>query len=316
MEISVVICTYNRCESLRRTLKTFSSLTIPKELKWELLVVNNNSKDATEDVCADFEDALPLRYIFESQQGKSFALNRSIDEAQGSLILFTDDDVDLDANWILSYVDAAQRHPDASFFGGRVVACWEEKPPAWLKKNQSWLHAVVQMDRGETEQLVAKDEHPFFLGANMACRQKVFQSGVRFAKDIGPKGSDDSQSGNVRGEEMVLQRQLILAGLKGVYVGQSLVNHRHAPHRLTEKYIRKWYRGHGIAEVRCGQIPQKKLCFGAPRYFWKMLLFSRIKYFLTRRIAPSRIWLKAETDFAFASGVISESRKQTASANK
>ena len=80
---------------------------------------------------------------------------------------------------------------------------------------------------------------------------------------------------------------------------------------MTESYLHRWYQGHGIAEVRSGQIPQIHCWFGAPRYYWKELMVKGLKYFLTRWTAPSRpSWLKAETEFAFATGVIIESRRQ------
>ncbi len=309
MNISVVICTYNRCDSLRRTLQTFCQINATG-LSWELLLLDNNSTDATARVVEEFKDKLPLRYIFESRQGKSHALNRSIGEAQGGLLLFTDDDVDVDPQWLQAYWDVAQRFPDATFFGGKVVACWEEPPPAWLAGNETWLLPVVRVDGGPDERWMKSGERPFFLGANMAVRGEIFTERFSYPENIGPSGSDASQSGNVRGEEMQLQGEFIAAGLKGYYTPKALINHRHLPHRMTERYLRRWYQGHGIAEVRSGQIPQINCWFGAPRYYWKELMVKGLKYFLTRWLASSSVWLKAETEFAFATGVIIESRHQ------
>jgi glycosyltransferase involved in cell wall biosynthesis len=45
MKMSVIICTYNRCESLERTLKSFTEISVPEGSVWELILVDNNSKD-------------------------------------------------------------------------------------------------------------------------------------------------------------------------------------------------------------------------------------------------------------------------------
>lgn len=309
INITVIICTYNRCEDLRRTLKTFCDSIVPKNCKWELLVVDNNSADSTKSVCYSFQESLPIRYIFEVNQGKSYALNRAVTEATGELLVFTDDDVDVTPDWISSYLTVAQSNPQADFFGGPVLVKWEATPPRWLERNQAWLKPIVQFDGGSEERLFSKGDPPSFLGANMACRRCLFYK-FRYDEMIGAKGSDSCQSGNIRGEEIELQRRFLGSGIQGIYTPVARIFHRHALRRMTEGYIRRWYQGDGISEVRMGQIPFLKCIFGAPRYYWMQLVVSGTKYLLTRWIAPSRIWLKAEIDFAFAHGVIIESRRR------
>jgi len=76
--ISIIICTYNRSRSLARTLDTMAALYSPGNLKWELIVVDNNSKDDTKAVVERFKrnSGLNIRYVFEEKQGLSFARNR------------------------------------------------------------------------------------------------------------------------------------------------------------------------------------------------------------------------------------------------
>ncbi|MBC7625374.1 MAG: glycosyltransferase family 2 protein, partial [Aeromicrobium sp.] len=87
--ISVAICTFNRAGSLRRTLESLASVAPPQVGGWELLVVDNNSSDSTRAVVAEFESALPVRYVFEAEQGLSLARNRAIREFRADLLLFT-----------------------------------------------------------------------------------------------------------------------------------------------------------------------------------------------------------------------------------
>ena len=48
MLITVAICTYNRAESLRRTLDSLAAMRVPENLDWEVVVVNNNCTDHTD----------------------------------------------------------------------------------------------------------------------------------------------------------------------------------------------------------------------------------------------------------------------------
>jgi glycosyltransferase involved in cell wall biosynthesis len=70
MDLSVIVCTYNRAASLELTLRAFAAQTTPPELTWELVVVDNNSTDATRSVVEAFaaHRAVRVRYLFEGRQ--------------------------------------------------------------------------------------------------------------------------------------------------------------------------------------------------------------------------------------------------------
>ena len=48
MHLSIVLCTYNGASSLAATLASLKQLSVPPELSWELVLVNNNSTDDTQ----------------------------------------------------------------------------------------------------------------------------------------------------------------------------------------------------------------------------------------------------------------------------
>lgn len=313
MDFTVIICTYNRGEHLRRTLEGFHSLATNPEWRWELLVVDNNSSDDTRKVCDSFDERLPIRYLFESRQGKSFALNRAVTETKAPLLLFTDDDVDVDPAWASRLLEAAAGHPDIAFFGGRVLPRWERTPPRWAAEHIDWLMINVHVDKGEREVILQNGSAPFLVGANVAFRRSVFDQGVRFREDIGPSGSDGSSVGNLRGEENDLEKRLMSRGDRGLYVPGAIVYHRHPPHRCTERYLRNWYMGWAMADVRMETDRREQPSwFGAPRTLWKRAMLNGIKYGLTRWTCPSKVWLGAEIKMAFAWGAIREHRRQAA----
>src|SRR5271168_2431711 len=120
MLITVAICTFNRAESLRRTLDSLVAMRVPSDLGWEIVVVNNNSTDHTDDFIGEYVGRLPVRRELEPRAGKSNALNRAIEVAKGDYIVWIDDDVLVDAGLLTAYAEAFRRWPDAAVFGGRI----------------------------------------------------------------------------------------------------------------------------------------------------------------------------------------------------
>src|SRR6516162_4873021 len=137
MLITVGICTFNRAESLRRTLDSLVAMRVPSDLVWEIVVVNNNSTDHTDDIIGEYIDRLPVRREFELRPGKSNALNRAIDVAKGDYLVWVDDDVLVDAGLLTAYVEAFRRWPEAAVFGGRIRPRYEAPVEKWVMQSEA-----------------------------------------------------------------------------------------------------------------------------------------------------------------------------------
>lgn len=120
MLLTVAICTWNRAGLLRETLESLQLLRIPDGVEIETIVCDNNSTDTTKDVLREFEAQYSCRSIFEPNQGKSHALARLIHEARGDWILFLDDDIRPDLDWVIGYCEAMARYREATFFAGQI----------------------------------------------------------------------------------------------------------------------------------------------------------------------------------------------------
>src|SRR6478752_2238901 len=103
VRITIAICTWNRSKSLRATLLSLRQLLIPPGIDWELVIVNNNCTDDTNEVIEQFADGLPILLLHERRQGLSNSRNCAVQGAKGDYILWTDDDVIVDPNWLLAY---------------------------------------------------------------------------------------------------------------------------------------------------------------------------------------------------------------------
>ena len=95
VEISLVICTYNREKFLPEALESVKIQNLSYQ-KFELLVIDNFCTDRTVEIVQSFiinNPELNIRYFFESNKGLSYARNRGILEANSPIISFIDDDV-------------------------------------------------------------------------------------------------------------------------------------------------------------------------------------------------------------------------------
>src|SRR5206468_10072737 len=124
IDASVIVCTYNRCVSLERTLSALRAQEVPRSMTWEVLVVDNNSLDDTKRVVAEHAAAFSrIRYLFESSQGLSHARNAGIAAARGRFLLFTDDEVAPEPDWVRRMVEGMGRTGcDAS--RGYIAPAW------------------------------------------------------------------------------------------------------------------------------------------------------------------------------------------------
>jgi glycosyltransferase involved in cell wall biosynthesis len=132
LSVTIAVCTWNRSNSLRVTLLSLQKLTIPPAIDWEVLIVNNNCSDDTDEVVGQFANNLPIRLLHEKRQGLSNARNCAVEAAKGDYILWTDDDVIIDPNWLAAYVNAFRTWPHAAVFGGPIKPKLEGNPPEWL----------------------------------------------------------------------------------------------------------------------------------------------------------------------------------------
>lgn len=244
--LSVIVCTYNRAEILGQTLESFLGLNVPPGASYELLLVDNNSSDQTKAVCQRFEGRLPLRYLFEPKQGKTSALNRALQEAQGKLLLFTDDDVQLAPQWVAAFHAAAVDHPEAGWFGGRIIPWWEEGRPRWLK--DECLPALSGFfglyDLGDrVRAYVPNDCLP--AGAGMAVRRSTFDRVGGYREDLGPRGEKKGTHDDTELIERALKH-----GIEGVYVPEATCRHFVPASRLSMPWFVKYGMGKGENQAR------------------------------------------------------------------
>src|SRR6266853_3914479 len=109
--ISVIIPTFNRAVMLANTLESFAAQTIPKN-RYEVIVVDDGSKDSTPEVCREFVSRIELKYLHIDNSGTSAAKNTGILASRGKILLFFDDDDIADRRLLEQHLKAHKRHPE------------------------------------------------------------------------------------------------------------------------------------------------------------------------------------------------------------
>ena len=238
IEVSVLISTYNRAPRLRTALAALLGQT--GDVRYEVIVIDNNSSDDTKGVVAEMAAASPdrIRYVFEGRQGKSHALNTGLTLARGEILAFTDDDVRVAPDWLLQFRRGFTAHPAVDYIGGRVLPEWLAPAPRWLS-TAHWSPLALQ-DYGDALQSVGAERAVCLVGANIAYRRAVFAQVGGFTPALGRTGDGIGST-----EDHDLQLRMWRAGMRGLYDPATLVHADVTADRLTREYHRRWHRGHG-----------------------------------------------------------------------
>lgn len=302
MRLTVAICTWNRAELLDRTLEQLRHVAVPAGVEWELLVVNNNCTDHTDRVIAKHAGCLPVRRVFESTPGLSQARNRAIAEAVGEVLIYLDDDVLVDPEWLNAYAEAAARWPDAQYFAGPVRPDFAAPPPQWVARSADLLRGPLSTcDYGPTERLLAPNEPP--IGANMGFRLEAIR-GIGFRPELG-RTAGQLQSG----DDTVAVHQVRAAGGAGVWIPAAHLQHHVPTRRMTAAYVWEWFYWQGISSQRIEGVPDGgRKVFGIPGWILKAFVKSRLKS-VARRPGRGRTWVKQLAAAAHYRGLIAGLRE-------
>ncbi|MCB4811369.1 glycosyltransferase family 2 protein [Methylovorus menthalis] len=234
LDLTVIVCTRNRAKSLAKFLDSATALHTPEGLNWEFIIVDNGSSDNTMEVVASFADRLPIRCVREETPGLSNARNCGVREAQGAYICWTDDDVILDTEWLVSYAESFRKHPEAVIFGGRVIPVLEAPTPTWFKNAMAvWpLNSITATrDFGDEEIPLdfKKGLNPW--GANFAVRTAE-QKQHLYNPQLGVAPTHKRT-----GEEVDVMYKMVQKGASGWWVPGSKVLHQIPLKRQSLAYI-------------------------------------------------------------------------------
>ena len=297
--VTIAICTWNRAELLAQTLNHLRELRIPEGLRWEVLVVDNNSTDRTRETVETLRSALPLRYVFEPKPGISHARNRALREAASSFLLFTDDDVLVDPGWMVAALETWRRFPDATMVGGPIEP-WFPSPvdPDMAAAFPVFANGFCGLDHGPVERALSPGSDLYT--ANLAIQPRMLGQ-MSFDESLGHTGKE-----LVGGEDLDFVRRIHRRGDLVAWSPAMRVRHYVDPRRMTLAYVKRFYFDDARCRVRMNGVPGKARIVGAPLWLWRQVVATYLRFCIARVTSSRRRSLLALRDHMVTRGMFVE----------
>lgn len=245
---SVIVPTYERPEQLRMCLAAISRLDYPAG-RFEVIVVDDGSREPLAEIAAAFRDAIDVRLIVQKNAGPGAARNRAAADARGEFFVFTDDDCTVDAGWLLAFA-AHFNKSSGTLAGGQTVN--------GLESNRCSATSQMIMEVVYLHYNADPDDAGFFASNNFAMAAEQFWA-------VG--GFDETFR---TAEDREFCDRWRARGLQINYVPAALINHAHP---LTASSLWKQHFAYGRGARRFHQI---RVARGAPPFKLDLTFYMKL----------------------------------------
>ena len=262
--VDIVLATRDRAGRLERTIRSIQAAMAECTIPSRLIVVDNGSSDTTDRVIAAFADKINVLGICEPQPGKNVALNAALGQVTADLIVFTDDDVDVDRFWLAAHERGANRWQVADVMAGRIDPLFPEQTPDWIRsprfRLRSYAFAAFAPEVGEG----IADVMPF--GPNYSVRKSALV-GLWFDETVGPRGRSYRM-----GSETEFVSRLKGRGHSFAYLPDALVHHRIEPYQIEIDHLlqRAFNAGRGYQVLRLDMQQRRRNDFSRAQHKARM----------------------------------------------
>ena len=161
MRVSVIIPVFND-PRIETCILSVLTQDYPKDL-YEVIVVDNNSDDATAEIIQRFN----VKYVEEDRKGSYFARNKGIEIATGDVAAFIDADCIADPHWLRELIKGFN-DLNVGGIGGRIL---KSKPQTWVQ-----VHSEDLAEQQLAPQYLPFHDAPYIVTANAAYRMSLLRS--------------------------------------------------------------------------------------------------------------------------------------------
>jgi glucosyl-dolichyl phosphate glucuronosyltransferase len=242
IQISVVVCTFNRANYLRKAIQSLIEQSLETN-SYEILVVDNRSTDETKQVITQEFSHIPnLRYLYEPIQGLSQARNTGWQNALGNYVAYLDDDAIASFRWLENIIKVFETvTPKPGGIGGKVEPIWEFSKPSWL--NDRFLPYLTIIDWSAVPTRL-DDTNYYIAGANMAFPKSVLELVQGFPVKLGRQGKK-----LLSNEELFLAKKIKQSDYSIYYVPELLVKHHIVKSRLNKQWFFQRIYWQGVSDA-------------------------------------------------------------------
>jgi glycosyltransferase involved in cell wall biosynthesis len=289
MYITVVICTHNRLNLLRKTVDSLNAAVQPENHTLDLLVVANACTDHTVEWLQQYAETLSpvtLTFLSEPTPGKSHALNKALGVLDCELVAFIDDDHRVDNHFFENIVKTTTINKAYSIFCGRILPDWDGSEPNWVHATGSdriYPPPIPIYDQGLTERLIEEEgDQPG--GGNLFIRQSLLKTIGKFSTELGPQGHNFGG-----GEDSEFLQRARNQGEQVLYTPEIIQYHYVDHQRLKLGHLLQlaYQRSRCLAGMNQATTANQ----GIPLYMWRKLSTYVVKAIFAFNIDKIRFYL-------------------------
>lgn len=172
--VTIIICTFNGEDRLESTIKHIATQIVPSDIKWEVILADNGSKDKTKETALKewskyHLSSVSFRVIEEPKPGKLYALQHAINKANYEYIILCDDDNWLADDYVPKACNILENHQNVAAAGGFGIPVTNTTLPEWFE-NYSDAYAVG----AQSEQKGIIKSRGVLWGAGLITRRSVY----------------------------------------------------------------------------------------------------------------------------------------------
>jgi GT2 family glycosyltransferase len=225
--VALIVPTAGRPDDIRRCLISLVAVDYPQ---LEIVVVDNRpEEDATRHVVERAAAAdSRIRYVGERLPGSSVARNRGLAETRSQIVVFTDDDVEVDPLWVRMLIEPFLHDEQVQVVTGLVLpACYDTPQQQEFEQaagfGKGFHRRVYDMgpNRPRRQMLYPYWGAPFGSGNNMAFRRRALLAIGGFDPALG------AGSPALAGADIESFTHIVRDGGRLVYEPRAVVWHDH-----------------------------------------------------------------------------------------
>ena len=220
--ISVCICTYKRPTLLGDLLRELRHQATDGLFTYSIVVVDNDAEQSARDTTEGFKrrSLIEIGYYNEPRQNIALARNKAVENAQGTLIAFIDDDELPEPAWLLNLYKG-YLHFHAEGVLGPVKPRFEIDPPRWIVKGKSF------------------ERRSFETGAVLRNIRDMRTGNVLLSRKLWDEKTNvfDPKFGRTGGEDSDFFKRMIEKGGLFIWCNEASVYERIPPQRLRRSYL-------------------------------------------------------------------------------
>lgn len=237
--LSVIICTMNRSRTLKDVLNCLTSQSMDKNL-FEVLVLDQSTDEKTFELLKKYPD---FKYQKLNSRGISISRNEGIKASRGDYLVFVDDDVTFENNYlqdILDFFNTSELKPD--MVGGKINLVFEAQKPEWLQGHL--LNALASADFAQEPSFYPSHPKHVPYTCNAAVKRDCALNVGGFVNYI-----SEIESKFALNDDVLFANKVRNAGYRVVYNPTMVVDHHISPDRTTLAYFNQKYYAHGRSDA-------------------------------------------------------------------